>query len=93
MTEAVNARRSYGRWIWIQVMKEREREREREKDREREEGHVIDGKLNGRMNGGLTFGYPLNSNLFYRPILPGGPVNFNIRTDAIALTIRQDLRV
>lgn len=66
-----------------------ERERAREK-----EGPVIDGKLNGRMDGGLTFGCPLNSNLFYRPLLPGGPVNFNIRTDATALTIeRQDLRI
>lgn len=65
----------------------------RERKREREEGPVIDGKLNGRMDGGLTFGRPLNSNLFIVH-LPGGPVNFNIRTDATALAIeRQDLKV
>lgn len=73
---------------------EREREKEKKIEREREEGPVIDGKLNGRMDGSLTFGCPLNSNLFYHPLLPSGPVNFNIRTDATALTIeRQDLRV
>lgn len=91
MTEAVNARRSCGRWIRDH---ERKRERSREKEREREEGPVIDGKLNGRMDGGLTFERPLNSNLFYRPLLSSGPVNFNIRTDATALAIeRQDLKV
>lgn len=37
------------------------------------------------MDGGLTPERPLNSNLFYRP-LPTGPANFNIRTDATALT-------
>lgn len=51
----------------------------------RKEVPIIDGKLNGRMDGGLTPERPLNSNLFYHP-LSTGPANFNIRTDATALT-------
>lgn len=52
----------------------REKERERGKGAEskrvkgREEVRVIDGKLNGRMDGGLTPERPLNSDLFYRPL-------------------------
>lgn len=70
--ERVNARRSYERWM--SVTREREKKRERGKGAEskrvkgREEVRVIDGKLNGRMDGGLTPERPLNSDLFYRPL-------------------------
>lgn len=59
--------------------------------REKERGRrvpVIDGKLNGRMDGGLTPERPLNSNLFYRPP-PTSPVNFNIRTRQLSHAVER----